>query len=222
MTIEQYLALITWQYQNSPNFQEMVALGVMGPVQVQSLMLSMQSTIFNLSDSPVGDQLDIIGEWVGISRQISTPITGVFFSWDDIEADGWDYGAWQPPGNPTQIVELPDSAYLNLIRAKIAANSWDGSTSQFYSILEEAFPGYQILLVDYQNMSYDLGIIGYPVDSLTLAIFTGGYIPVRPEGVMVNTYFTNSGMSDVFAWDLDTGIFAGWDSGAWTKEYEPT
>jgi hypothetical protein len=222
VTIEDYLALITQQYQDSPNYLEMVALSVMGPVQVQNLMLQMQGPLFNLSTPPVGDQLDIVGQWAGISRQISEPIIGVFFTWDDTAADGWDSGTWQPSGNPTSIVELPDPAYLNLILAKIAANQWDGSTQEFYAILQQAFPEYQILLVDAQDMSYSLGIIGFPVDALTLAIFTGGYIPVRPEGVMVSSYFTNTGLSEVFAWDLDTGIYAGWDTGAWVTQYVPT
>jgi hypothetical protein len=219
MTIEDYLNLITWQYQNSVNYIQMVALSVMAGCQVQFLMQQMQSVLFNLQTPPVGDQLDIIGEWVGISRQIATPLQGIFFSWDDTFADGWDSGSWQPPGNPTQIVELPDSAYFNLILAKIAANMWDGSTQQFYQILDQAFPGYQILLVDYQDMSYSLGIIGYPVDALTLSIFTGGYIPVRPEGVQVVSYFTNTESEPVFGWDSTSGVFAGWDTGYWVTTY---
>ena len=216
MTVQDYLNLITQQYQNSPNFLAELSLVVSGPVQVQYLMNQMQGPLFNLSTPPVGNQLDIIGEWVGISRNVSIPITGVFFSWDDTAADGWDSGSWQPGGNPIQVVSLPDPTYLNLIKAKIAANHWDGSTGDFYTIMQEAFPNYTILLVDHQDMSYDVGIIGYPVDALTLALFTNGEIPLRPEGVLVN-YFTNADDNPIFGWDMDTAGVKGWDEGSWAE-----
>lgn len=222
MTVQEYLDLITQEYQNSPNFMAMVSLGVGLPVQIQDLMNDMQGPLFNLSTPPIGNQLDIIGEWVGISRQVSIPITGIFFSWDDATSDGWDVGSWAPQDNPTSLVSLPDDAYLNLIKAKIAANHWDGTIEQFYIILDEAFPMYEILLLDYQNMSYSLGIIGNPVDSLTLALFTGGYIPVRPEGVKVRSYFTNANDGPLFSWDSDTTLLKGWDTGSWVKVFQPT
>jgi Protein of unknown function (DUF2612) len=215
MTIQDYLNLVTEQYEESPDFLAMISLGMSCPVQVQSLMTQMQSILFNLSTPAIGNQLDIIGQWVGISRDVSIPAIGIYFSWDDTVADGWDAGSWAPTDSPPTIVALPDDAYLNLINAKIAANKWDGSTEQFYDILSEAFPMYTILLVDHQDMSYSLGIIGNPVDSLTLALFTGGYIPVRPEGVMVSDYFTNTNTGPIFGWDLDTSAVQGWDDGSW-------
>lgn len=218
-TVQDYINLVTEEYQNSPNFLAMISLVLGVPVQVQFLMDQMQGPLFNLQTPPVRNQLDIIGQWVGISRKVAVPITGIFFSWDDTAADGWDSGSWAPTGNPTSIVDLPDDAYLNLIRAKIAANHWDGTTEEFYQILEEAFPMYTILLLDDQNMSYRLGIIGNPVDSLTLALFTGGYIPVRPEGVKVSGYFTNSTSGPLFGWDMNTSLVQGWDTGAWVTEF---
>lgn len=216
MTIQDYLSLVTSQYQNSPNFLAMISqIGAL-PVQVQSVLNSF-TTLFNLSTPPVGDQLQIIGQWVGISNQVDVPITGVFFTWDGTAATGWDAGSWQIPG-ATGIVTLPDSTYLNLINAKIAANSWDGTTEEFYEILSEAFPDYLILMLDHQNMSYSLGIIGNPVDSLTLALFTGGYIPVRPETIEVSDYFTNTNSGPLFGFDMDTSLVQGWDSGSWVTE----
>ncbi|HHS9149506.1 TPA: DUF2612 domain-containing protein, partial [Enterobacter roggenkampii] len=33
-------------------------------------------------DKAVGVQLDVVGEWVGRGRNVSVPITDVYFSWD--------------------------------------------------------------------------------------------------------------------------------------------
>lgn len=221
MTIQDYLNLVTSEYQNSVNFLSVISNLVAVPVQVQSLMTSM-IILFDLDTPPVGDQLDIIGLWVGASRNLNEPITGVYFTWDGDIEEGWDYGTWAPPNQPNGIITLTDAAYLNLIRGKIAANSWDGTLKTFYSILQSLFPQYLILLVDNQDMSYRLGIIGDPVDSLTLALFTGGYIPMRPEGVEVTDYFTNFDSGPLFAWDSDTTLLQGWDTGSWVIELEPT
>jgi hypothetical protein len=216
MTIQDYLNLVTSEYQQQPNFNAMLSFMVAVPVQVQILMNQMQTTLFNLSDAPVGNPLDIIGQWVGVSRDIPTPINGagVFFTWDDTAADGWDSGTWAPPG-ATQITVLPDDAYLTLILAKIASNHWDGTTPGAYTIWDQLFPDFTILIVDHQNMSFDLGIIGSSIDALTLALFEGGYLQLRPEGVMINDYFTNTDGQPLFAWDCDTALLQGWDTGYW-------
>jgi hypothetical protein len=216
MTIQDYLALVTSEYTGQPNFNAMISFMVAVPVQVQSLLNEMMTTLFNISDNPVGNQLDTIGEWVGVSRNIAVPISGagVFFSWDDTAADGWDSGTWATPG-ATQIDVLPDDAYLTLIKAKIAANAWDGTTTGAYNIYGQLFSNFEILIVDHQNMSFDLGIIGSNIDALTLALFEGGYIQLRPQGVMINDYFKNTDSNPLFAWDSNTALLAGWDTGSW-------
>ena len=226
MTVQDYLNLVTSEYQNSTNFLATIAVDVGVPVQVQSLLNSMIG-LFSLDTPPVGDQLDIIGEWVGVSRQINTPISDAFFTWNGAISQGWNYGSWRDPSDPdaTEIVILPDDAYLNLIKSRIAANSWDGTTGEFYSILNAAFPQFLILLIDNQNMSYSLGIVGTPsnpVDTLTLGLLTGGYIPMRPEGVMVSDYFVNTDSNPLFAWNSDTPLLQGWNLGSWVTELPPT
>ena len=47
-------------------------------------------TAFDI-DTAVGVQLDVVGEWVGRSRRVATPVTGIYFSWDT-ERVGWDRG----------------------------------------------------------------------------------------------------------------------------------
>lgn len=221
MTVQDYLDLITSAWQNKPNFTAMISQLVAVPVQIQNLLASMVP-IFDLSLPPVGNQLDIIGQWVGVSRNVPVPIMGVFFSWDGTDPTvGWDQGSWQPYNAPVSITQLPDDAYLTLIRAKIAANGWDGTTNGAYAIWDRVFPQFTILIQDNQNMSYALAIIGGVVDSLTIALLVGGYIPLRPEGVEITEYFVSSDTNPAFAWDLETTDLQGWNEGSWLREIVP-
>jgi hypothetical protein len=223
MEVQEYLDLITSEYQSQPDFSAMVEFMVSLPVQVQHLMTQMITTLFDLDTPPVGDQLDIIGRWAGVSRKVNIPITGVYFTWDGSDYTvGWDYGTWQPSNLPTSIVSLPDDAYLTLIKAKIAANNWDGTTNGAYEIWDLLFPQFTILIQDNCNMTYALAIIGGIVDSLTLALITGGYIQLRPEGVAISEYFVSTDTNPAFCWDIETPTCKGWDEGSWLRELAPT
>lgn len=226
-TIQNYLDLIPSANVKQPNFVATVSLTLAPLVQVQALMASMIDTIFDLDQDPVGQQLDIIGLWVGASRNVNIPIAGIYFTWNGTAADGWDYGSWQPSTAPSSIVTLPDDAYLTLIRAKIASNHWDGTTEGAYKIWAILFPTLNILIQDNQNMSFSLGIQGSVVDSLTLALFTGGYLSLRPGGILINEYFIASDTNPLFAWSTDahpisSAYLGGWGSGSWAQELAPT
>jgi hypothetical protein len=216
MTIQDYQNLVTSEYKDQPKFIAMIGFVADVCVQIQSLLGSM-IPIFDLDLPPVGNQLDIVGQWVGVSRNVSIPIANVYFSWDATAALGWDFGSWQPGNAPVNITVLPDDAYLNLIRARIAANQWDGTTEGAYAIWENIFPTFQILIQDHNNMSYDLAIVGGIVDSLTLALIVGGYIPLRPEGVQVANYLVSVDTNPAFAWDTENTFLQGWDQGSWLR-----
>lgn len=217
-----YTALVTSEYAQSQNFLAMITADVSVQVQVQNLLASM-IPIFDLATPPVGNQLDIIGQWVGVSRNISVPIPGVFFSWNGTAAVGWSYGSWQPPDAPANITVLPDDAYLTLILARIAANNWDGTTAGAYTIWASLFTSFQILIQDYENMKYALAFVGGTVDSLTLALITRGYIDLRPEGVQITKYFIGPPTGPVFSWGSTASIYlGGWGIGSWATEVLPT
>ncbi len=113
-------------------------------------------------------------------------------------------------------------ATRTLIKAKIAANAWDGTTDGAYAIWDAVFTQFTILIQDNENMSYALGIVGGIVDSLTLALITGGYIPLKPEGVRVSEYFVSVDSNPVFSWDIEETLLKGWDEGSWVRELAPT
>lgn len=221
MILEDYLNLITSEHRDKPKFMAMVSFHAQAAVDLQDMMASLITKLD--VDFAVGEQLDFIGQWVGISREVNIPISGIFFAWDDPDPSlGWDFGIWRPDNQPTTITTLPDDSYKVLIKAKIAANSWDGTTDGAYAIWDSLFPNFKILILDHQDMSYDLAFVGQPVDSLTKALITGGYIPLRPEGVMINEYIFPIDTNPLFGWDLDTAYVKGWDSGSWGIESAPT
>jgi hypothetical protein len=220
-TVEDYLNVITSEHRDKPNFIAMVQGMSSAVVSIQNVIESMIG-LFDV-DSAVGDQLDVIGEWVGVSRNVSIPISGVYFSFDGSDPTiGWDNGTWQPSNLPSNVTVLPDDTYRVLIRAKIAANAWDGTTEGAYLIWSQVFPDFEILIQDNEDMSYSLIIAGAVPDSLTVALITQGYIPLKPEGVTVNEYYIPVTTGPAFGWDINTEYLQGWDQGSWTTEISPT
>ncbi len=220
-TVETYQALVTSQYQEQPDFQAIIALSVAISVQIQSLLESMIA-LFDLSQNPVGNQLDILGQWAGVSRILENPYSDIFFEWDGLSSQGWDFGIWQSPDSPSAIVSLPDDIYLTLIEAKIAANSWNGTTEGAYAIWDILFPYTTLLIQDFQDMSFAIAIVGQVPDSLTLALLTGGILPLKPEGVLISEYIIPVNTGPLFAWDADSTALQGWDTGSWGQELAPT
>ncbi len=213
MALDDYLNLITSAFRKKPKFVATVSANVEVKVRVQELLASMVP-LFDV-DNARGDQLDIIGKWVGVSRNVSIPIGGVYFSWDGAAALGWDYGTWQPNLAPDEITTLPDDAYRTVIKARIAANHWDGTTDGAYAVWDAIFTEITILIKDNQDMTYELGFVGGIIDTLTLALVTQGYIPLKPEGIRLAGVFTPADSSPLFAWDVDSDLLQGWDIGSW-------
>lgn len=220
LTLNEYLNLITSEHRDKPKFVATVTANLAVGLRLQELLASLTEK-FDI-DTAVGQQLDVIGKWVGITRNVAIPISGVYFSWNGDFSVGWEYGVWQPNLSPVDVTSLPDDVYRTLIRAKIAANNWDGTTDGAYKIWDQVFPTVTILIQDNQNMSYDLALVGGIIDSLTLALLTGGYIPLKPEGVRVNVYYVSVDANPVFGWDVDSDFIQGWGSGSWVRELSPS
>jgi hypothetical protein len=119
-----YTSLITSEHSGKPNFSAMVAAVAQCFADQINVMQSIPAA-FDL-DTAVGVQLDAVGLWAGITRQLKLPLN-VYFSLDTANL-GFDQGSWQGPFDPSAgLVSLDDATFRTLIRAKIAANSWDGT-----------------------------------------------------------------------------------------------
>lgn len=213
--VSKYTGLITSEHADKPKFNAMVSTVAQCFVDQQNTLESFIPA-FDL-DQAVGDQLDIIGEWVGISRRVNTPLTGVYFSLD-VAGVGFDQGVWQGPFDPsTGVTLLDDGTYRVLIRAKIGANHWDGTLGTSAAILNQIFDnGTNVFIQDNQDMSMVIGISGTIPSAVLLALLKGGYIPLKPEGVLINEYIVTTGNGHaMFGFDMTGPYVAGFDAGAW-------
>ncbi len=212
--VSKYTGLITSQHANKPNFMAMVA-GVAQPfVDIQNVLASIPSS-YDL-DNAVGAQLDVVGEWVGISRKISTPLA-VYFSFDTAGL-GLDQGSWQGPYDPnTGLVSLDDDTYRLLIRAKIGANNWDGTLGSSAAILNSIFSGgTYVFIQDNGDMTITFGVSGQTPSAVFMALLAGGYIPLKPETVHVTAYLVSSvSGTPLFGFDVENQYISGFDVGSW-------
>lgn len=177
-----YVALIPSQHRDKPNFVAMVSLLVQAFVDGINQWLGLVNDLD--LDLAIGAQLDLIGAWVGLPRQVQVPITGVFFSFDTVGL-GFDQGIWQPTSNPNGITSMSDDQYRLMMRAKIACNFWDGSLGRANAILTSIFPGLQVYLRDNLNMTESFVTNGSVNAVLFFNLVNGGYIPFKPGGVAI-------------------------------------
>lgn len=216
---DDYVALLTSEHRDKPNFVAVVR-ALTQPIVDRINLLATFPSLYDL-DAAAGVQLDAVGLWVGISRLLAVPITGVYFSWDDVPATGWDSGTWKGDFDPNSgLIALPDDAYRALIRAKIAANRWDGTILGAESIWAQVFAGssQRIVVQDNQDMSMTIAFAGPPLSAIQKALLTGGYFPLKPEGVRVRFYGVPVNTGPLFAWDAAAADLQGWDSGSWVQE----
>ena len=205
-TTNPYLNLITQDLQ-TPNFLAITDLWTRA-CWASILTLQNLPNLFNL-DTAVGDQLDIIGEWIGFSRNISPGITSASFSWG-VSGLGWGQAYWGTSGGADGVTVLPDTVYRQILYAKQILNSWNGSIDEIVQSLETAFPTNSIMVVDGQDMTMTINIAGY-VNPLTVALIHNGYFNIRPAGV----HITFNVSSIFFAWGVENSSEKGWSEGSW-------
>lgn len=221
-TLDTYTGLITSEHNDKPLYMAVIEALAKGPVDQQGALWQL-ITDFNLDDA-IGVQLDAVGAWVGISRVLVTALPNVYFSWDDTALLGWDSGSWKGDFDPTTgLTSLPDDEYRRIIRAKIATNNWDGTMVQAQAIWGQVFAGQQtIMLQDLQDMTMIVGFVGAPLSAVQHALLTGGYFPLKPEGVRIRFYAVPVDAGPLFAWDTDNASLKGWDAGSWSQEITPS
>lgn len=216
-TTDEYLALITSEHQDKPLYLETVTQSVEPLVKVQNVMAGIMQK-YDI-DTAVGVQLDVLGEWIGRSRFIETPIEGVYFEWQGTVATGWRSGVWRGIFDPVSgLVAMPDELYRLVLKAKIGANSWDGSIPAAYAIYQPLFPNNTVMILDNQDMTMTIAIAGAPLDPISQALLTGGYIPLKPEGVRIAGYIFPVVDAPLFGWDIENEAIDGWDIGQWGEE----
>lgn len=212
-----YTSLITSSHADKPKFVAMVSLtaGALGAAGDAAVSLA---SAFDV-DTAVGPQLDAVGLWVGIGRGLPVPLPNIYFSMDS-ETLGFDAGYFQGPYDSTQgLTKLDDSTYRVLLKAKIAANFWDGTNKQHQSLATNALAslGLSLAPIDNQDMSYDVIVLGTQAPVI-LGLVKRNIIPPKPAGVAINNYLY--GRAPFFAFDQPTGsLLAGFDAGSFATPF---
>lgn len=194
--MQTYLNRITSEHRNQPNFVQSVAVSLAPIIGVQGTQNNL-SQDFDI-DLAVGPQLDQVGLWLGVPRQLSTPLTDIFFSWDTPSL-GWDQGVWL--GNfqsTTGYTEMDDSTYRAVLQLRAAMTHWDGTRVQLGEFVTETFgvlfPNLTMNLTDNYNMTITFQLFGqleynkYTVNGLSALIqelFIQGFFTAKPMGVAV-------------------------------------
>jgi hypothetical protein len=216
--ITRYTGKITGAHNDKPKYMAMVAAVAQCFLDAGNTALALPG-VFDL-DAATSAQLDVDGLWVGISRNVDTPLTGVYFALDT-DGLGLDQGAWKGPFDPdTGITTLDDDTYRTLIRAKVGANAWNGTLEQSRAILDRVFSeDTYVFIQDNQDMTLTVGVVGRQPTALQLALLTGGYIKIKPQSVGVDYYVLPTEDGPLFGFDITNSYIAGFDAGNWGKLY---
>ena len=217
--VQPYIRLVTSEHIDKPLFISMLE-AVFQPFADLQVVLESIPALYDL-DTAVGSQEDTVGQWIGVSRNIAVPLTGVFFSWN-VTGLGWGEGSWTPNLEATELVVLSDSQFRTLLYATAAANQWDGTIPGAYEIWNALFAGtgVGILIQDYGNMHMALALTGPVPDAVTLALFINGYLNLKPAGVRIDSYYTPF-LPDVpyFGWGVENPNISGWSVGYWGNRF---
>lgn len=183
--MSKYTELITNYHRGKLKFVEHVDLSTGGVLETSQNMQGFISK-FDL-DTAIGAQLDILGKWIGRTREITAPIDDYFFSFDSPTL-GFDYGTWKNRYDPdTGIVKVGDVDYRTMLRAKIGANNWDGRSETLPAILQSIYPNGDVKITysDNQDMTMTIFIDGKVITNITKEIIRQGYLAVKPAGITI-------------------------------------
>ena len=181
-----YLDLVTSEYAEKTKFNQMLSaiLDMECPIVDN---LDEFNELFNL-DNAVGDQLDICGQLVGLTREL-------------------------PIEDPDIPDVLDDDLFRAVIKARICSNHWNGTNEQWQEIITQMFPDAVFEVVDNQDMTISVVMINPNASAALTALLFNGYIVPKPAGVKVNWTIMDHAL---FGWDRNTSFVKGWDDGIWS------
>jgi len=215
VTVDGNAALITSEHNQRAKFMANVQALLGPPTDMINALIGLRAD-FDL-DTAIGDQLDVVGQWIGLSRHVPLALEGVYFSLD-VEGLGLDQGSLLGPGDPiTGLTRLPDDVYRQFLRTQIAKNRWDGTVSQAIEVLNTVFTGEDIGFVfqDGGDMSMTFGLLGTGANAVLRALFENGFMDFKPAGVRITHMISTD--APLFGLDIENDSIAGLDVGAFSS-----
>lgn len=162
--IERYLNRVEIQHRLRPKFIAL-ATDLLERLDSAHDIMKAVPSLYNVNTA-VGEQLDKIGEMIGIIRK--------------------DIPELVPGITPADIED--DELFRTIILSKIAQDNWDGTNEGLNEIWETtAARSFEIELKDNQNMSIDVTIMG-DVDDAVATLLDNEYIVPKPMGVSIDTF----------------------------------
>ncbi len=218
--MSKYTDLITNYHAGKPLFVSHVDLSTRPLTDISSATTALIKA-FDI-DTAYGNQLDILGQWIGRTRIVEEPITGIYFSLDT-DGIGFDQGVWRGPYDPLEgFTNLSDDVYRIVLKTKIAINQWDGTNGTLPAILDIALAGsgVNMEIVDNQDMTITLLFFAENgIDAVSkeiIAIVKMGYLTVKAAGVYSGENITTPSVGNkLFGFDTQNDYVSGFDAGAW-------
>lgn len=170
-----YANLLIIQYRNLPN-----ARGTIESLVGESYADGISLDVLNAFDleTAVGQQLDILGKYIGLSRQVN-----IFL--------------------PNQTTRLNDDDYRTLLKLKLITNNGRASTGEIKKSLYELFPD-TIRVYDNRDMSYTYFVSDTLQDLMTI-IVSEELLPL-PMSVEYRLIFVSKDVTKFFGFSNYTGI----------------
>lgn len=236
---EYYRNLITSEYRLSKKFNDMVKRMVGYGCTLDKAIVEMVEK-FDI-DKANGDQLDMLGDCVGVNRSLNFEPTALAYSIieapgvSELEKDTDKESQYKNiktpiPGYLTYYEDtisgykpsefdstkdrlITDEIYRIMIKARIIQNIWKGNALELYAMWKVLFPESMGLQIqDNQDMSFNIVLIGdYP--EIMKELIMHGYIIPKPEGVRINILsFVSTDGLPIFAYDYNTINYSGYTS----------
>lgn len=195
VAITTYQDLVTSEHSTKPKFMGLVSATVSGFVDLQNFIQSFPDN-FDV-DAAYWAQLDGIGQRIGMSRNLQAL------------APGFHIPA------PANVVPLLDAYYSILIHSKIKTNTWLGTIADAVRFAPNLLgAGSNVFIVDLQNMTMQIAVAGVIPNTSMQAALVGGYLELRPAGVLCE-YYIPSVPGPLFGFDSNNTNIAGFDTGVW-------
>jgi len=213
--LETYLGRFTAAHSDKPKFMAMAALCLQPYVDLQALVATFVDA-FDL-DQSVGAQLDVCGKWVGRSRLIEAPVRDPWFRFGDASR-GLGRGIWKDKYSPgVSLNRLDDVVFRKLLRAKIAANNWDGTRAGAEAAIRAFIDqtDTNVWIDEAPDRRDALCVSGAWIPLLFAFMLEQNQIPVKRSAVQRRYYFVSVDRSPLFGFGVNNRFIGGLGSGAW-------